>query len=389
MLSSATTPTIKDWRVMDLELDGRLNGAGGGLTEVIGIYTDGGMNQFTVLRVNAHHVHSAFAFNEDLIDFWNNNGNPGHVVWNELAIVDSTTANIVGGGGSYSVYASAHRFSLLGNNFNNSGTGSHTLRILHAQRAVISNNTIAGAGATQHIIKLHARGWADAGVSNPGGVGTFSEKVVLSDNKFQGGIEQWTVALGPQDGGSDERLRDFIVERNWLKPGSTTQVELIVWAVETTIRNNIFDTTGATAGAHQGLVVERRGIEPASNQVRIYNNTFYNADASSNFVAVDLGSQVTNITMKNNLAYSPGDSSAVMRSGSGASGLDATNNSADSDVRTNNPMFASPTSAPADFMLNAGSYAIDTGASVPVFSDFFRLSRPQNVGFDLGAVERP
>jgi hypothetical protein len=37
--------------------------------------------------------------------------------------------------------------------------------------------------------------------------------------------------------------------------------------------------------------------------------------------------------------------------------------------------------------LTVGSYAVNAGTPVPVFSDFFRLSRPQNGVIDLGAME--
>jgi len=69
--------------------------------------------------------------------------------------------------------------------------------------------------------------------------------------------------------------------------------------------------------------------------------------------------------------------------------LDASNNSSTAQVGATSPSFVSGTpSVPANFALNAGSYAINFGASVPVFSDYFRNSRPQGGGFDLGAAEQ-
>lgn len=73
-------------------------------------------------------------------------------------------------------------------------------------------------------IKLHAGPWATAGVANPGGVGTFTERVVIADNKIIGGINPWTISLGPQAEAQDERVRDIIVERNWFTAGSATVV---------------------------------------------------------------------------------------------------------------------------------------------------------------------
>ena len=68
-----------------------------------------------------------------------------------------------------------------------------------------------------------------ASVENPSWptTGTYSEKIVISDNKFIANATSndaaWTVALGPQDNAHDERLRDIIFERNWMTAsGSTT-----------------------------------------------------------------------------------------------------------------------------------------------------------------------
>jgi hypothetical protein len=44
---------------------------------------------------------------------------------------------------------------------------------------------------------------------------------------------------------------------------------------------------------------------------------------------------------------------------------------------------------PQDFQRRAWSYAVDAGAPVPVFSDLFRVIRPQNSLFDMGAAEGP
>ena len=66
----------------------------------------------------------------------------------------------------------------------------------------------------------------------------------------------------------------------------------------------------------------------------------------------------------------------------------ASNNSDDGQLQPG-PTFVNGSgllNTPADFKLNAGSYAINTGFAVPVFSDFFRLSRP-NGAYDLGAKE--
>jgi hypothetical protein len=98
-----------------------------------------------------------------------------------------------------------------------------------------------------------------------------------------------------------------------------------------------------------------------------------------------------NVTVRNNLAYAPLSSSALMFSGTGASGFLESNNSSNAQMKSTLPgWMSSAPSNPADFSLATTSYARDAGATaVPVFSEFFLASRPQNGVIDMGAVEKP
>jgi chitodextrinase len=380
MFSSSTTPTMKDWRIMDLQIDGASR-------STTGIYEDGGVDQVTLLRLDIHHLRWAIGFNDGILDYYNSNGKPGHHVFDQIAVADCTTRNILG---VYSYYGAAKHFALLGNDFNNNGTGSHVVRITYTDTAAISNNTVTGASTTEHNLKLQAMAWTQASVDNPGGVGTYSQSIVISDNKFVGSGEQWSEAIGPEDNAVDERVRQLIFERNWFTGSANNVTMLQIWSKETTIRNNLFDATGM--GSHEPLYVTRRGGsgQMTPTDVWVYNNTFYSSDASNDFTAINLDSVVTNVTIKNNLAYAPNDSSHAFKAGNGASGVVATNNSTNAQVGSTSPGFASATpSVPADFKLNAGSYAINAGATVPVFSDFFLTTRPQNGLFEMGFMERP
>jgi hypothetical protein len=79
-----------------------------------------------------------------------------------------------------------------------------------------------------------------------------------------------------------------------------------------------------------------------------------------------------------------------MVSGTGASGLVATNNLFDNNPAT---LFANATpTTPAHFALTGGSPAIGFGVVVPVHTDFFfngaaPIARPQGGTFDAGASE--
>jgi hypothetical protein len=369
-LSSSSTPGITDWRIMDLEMDGSLNGTGvcsfgppvtGNCSR--GFRAGGGFNQLTLLRLSIHDVHNGATFSSSVLG-------AGHSLWDQLAIVDSSFARAVGGGGGYLTYLGAARLAYLGNTANDSTAAEHVLRVIHLSKGVISNNTLSTPATAKHVIKMHAPGAAS---------GLFTEQGVISDNKLIGANNSWTVSLEPESASYDQRLRNLIVERNWFTAGVGTQVALILSGAEFTIRNNIMDMSGGAA--HTCNTVTQRGIEPAPTAVRFYNNTCY--AGTGDVVATALGTTVTNITVQNNLASAPG--TGTMVSGTGASGLAASNNLFNS---TPAALFANPRpSAPAHFGLTSKSHAIGFGMIVPVHSDFFGMTRQRGRRFDAGAVK--
>lgn len=386
-LSGRTTPGIGDWRVMDFEIDGSSVFS----SDVSGVGASGGFNQFLALRLYIHDIWRGVAAGTSILDWWNNYGSPGHTIFDQWAVVDSTITALPGcnSPGNYNcdwrILLDAARVNIQGNSLDNQDTGgSHVIRSGYVGKGVIANNTLARAGDFQLAIKLHAGPWATAGVANPGGVGTYTEQVVIADNKIIGGINPWTISLGPQDEAQDERVRDIIVERNWFTAGSASQLHMHINSSETTIRNNICDLTGGAY--HTCVSVSRWGITPAPANVRIYNNTFYSGSAGD-FVGVEIGTAAATV-VRNNLASAPLASGPVMISGTGT-GLIQSNN-----LLNNTPsaLFVSATpSVPADFRLKAlPNPARDTGfVSVPVLSDFFLLLRPQGSSLDIGAVEGP
>jgi hypothetical protein len=147
------------------------------------------------------------------------------------------------------------------------------------------------------------------------------------------------------------------------------------------VRNNLFNLTGASG--QTGIVVEQRGIEPPPANVHVYNNTFY-SNSTGSFSPIRF-TEGTGMVAKNNLGYAPLSTSRDMVSGSAV----IANNTSDAGILVS-PGFLDPTPVvPAEFGLGAASPAIDAGAAVPVFSDFFRHDRPQGGALDLGASERP
>lgn len=394
---------------MDLEFDGL------DTVDSIGVGTEGTIKQVLVLNMNIHNINEGVSFNGSILDWLYNAGYTNHSMYDEMAVVGSTITAITDFADGSRLFITANRLSIQGNNLGNFTAGlqgNHVVRIGYAEKGILSNNTLSRAGIPGATIKLHSQAWCQADslpgecltynttppeaysyltTTHPIGIfqnlSGYTERVIISDNKFIGGQGAWTVTLGPQDNNRDERLRDIIFERNWLVSGSATQVAALFWTMDTTVRNNICDMSGGAS--HTCFRVTRRGEEPPPDNVRMYNNTLYSS-STGGFVGVDIGPTATNVSVINNLGSAPSATGPIMINGTGASGLVQSNNSTDFQMKNTFPGWVSATPAvPADFGLTAGSYANNTGASVPVRSDFFRTSRPQNSVIDMGAVERP
>jgi len=418
LFSGSSTPGIKDWRVMDLDFDGMSKSASYGLA------SDGGIDQLTILRMNVHDTHDGFSFASTTLDIANTTVPGGHTIYDQIAIVDSTFTPIYGPGGSgagWSIYAALNNSAILGNSLgntaDNTATGSHIIRIPQGYKLVISNNSFYRAGGL--IIKMHGPIWCAPGSATRsngrcttesssylnselphglgGSTGGYTELNVISDNRVLAGNQAYLMHMGPQDAFNDERVREVIVERNWYQANlSLTRSAIVIGGSEITARNNICDLTGGSNGRYC-VNVKREGPSgsnspaPPSDQVRIYNNTAYSGDANTNFAAALIESGVTNVTVRNKIAYAPSARNSVLiDSTCGVACYTESNNSTDTQVKNTSPLFtATPPVLITDWIPMAGSYAIDGGTGVPVWSDFFRTIRTQSVVIDIGAVEKP
>ncbi len=401
--SSVYTPRFSDWRIMDMVFDG-MNGTH---NSGIGIgSSSGGVTQITLLRLTTRNMTTSFGFGGDLINYWNNQGSSGHTI-DQLFIIDSNS--IAGKNSGNSCYNAGNRLAFMGNNIDGGGigSGSHVTRFTFLNKAVISNNNLSRPGADRHTIKLHAPYWnAKVGVSDPSATAPasngpdmtnysvalngdgYSKQIVISDNKITDYANPWSVTIGPQDKWKDERVRDVIIERNWFVATPASQSLVTIWAADTTVRNNIFSAGSANT---IGVMVTQRGIEPPSTNVRIFNNSFFSAygSPSNPVIPFQIGSTTTNITVTNNLAYTPNSNNAIMIDGKGKSGFTASNNTSKLQLRKTNPRFAAiPANNPASFKPTKNSYAIGAGKPVPVWTDFFLQSRPLG-RIDIGAIEVP
>jgi PKD repeat protein len=366
---SGEEPKFSDWRLMDLDVTGTE------ATRAVGV--GGRARDLSILRLRAVGLGGAVVASESIINFWNHNGSPGHDVIDGLAIQDSEFREVRGGEGHGLLGIAGRRFSLLGNVLRDSIGGEHVMRAFFLDRAVISNNDFGEAPKPRHLLKLHAGRFDRPGI----GQGTYSQEIVISDNLFRGtGGHDWSVAIGPQNGNSDERIRDVIVERNLFSPGTGVHSALVLFASGVTVRDNVFDR-GSSALCISG---GRRGVEPVPSDITIVHNTCYSTATDPILAKFDV--QVPGLRVFNNLVLGPHAATVQVRPEKAEQGG---NVAVKANVASKIP------ANPLDFTPGASSPATD--AALPGHAslwDHFRKQRPVDgngdgkAAPDVGALER-
>jgi len=289
------------------------------------------------------------------------------------------------------VWIGSERLNIMGCIFANSKE-THVVRIYYSYKGVVSHNIISGASyqVTQglHALKFHGPKESLIGsYSETGSAGKpFRSKFNMVANNTFGSSGPWPVSIGPQNGVSDERLSDFIIEKNQVFSDFGTQntkvpsIGLMVEGRYQTIRNNIIDGSNANANNYIGIFVERRGIEPTPLGNYIYNNTIYLTQSASFFRAIQIAESANNTIIRNNFATALNSSSATLINDLSGNAIYDHNllesNPGFVDPQNNNPLLR-------DFRLGATSPAIDAGISVPVFDDFMDQLRAGT--YSLGA----
>lgn len=381
-LSGAATPNISDWRIMDFEFDG-LSGSSS-----LGVAGGGGAQQITLLRLNIHDVKGAVTLSTSVLDFFNNNGDPGHTVYDQIAVVDSNFQRLNQGSGSGGMFFQARRVAALGNFVSDSTGGEHVVRAQYINKGVFFGNDFGFPAVAKHAFTLRADNVGLGGVTAPNN----TAQVMIAGNVFRGGLAAQPVSIQPSATTEDQRISDIILEGNLLLAGPNSQNAIVVAADEVTLRNNSLNLTGATE--YVCMMFQRLGAEPAHSELRIYNNSCYTNDAVAVAMrVVFLRTASNNITIKNNLGYAPNltGPSSMLTNIAGSTGVVSTGNSSDLQIAGTSPLFTNGTgtfSSVADFSLNAGSYAINAGVVVPVFIDQLGAVRPQGAGYDIGATEQ-
>ena len=206
------------------------------------------------------------------------------------------------------------------------------------------------------------------------------------------------VAIAPQSQGSDERIKDVVIERNhFAAKNSTVTVALYLDGFDYTVRNNTFDMSVAGDPANAIAFIAEVGgtISVAPDNLMAYNNSYYTdyAIPGNNVNFLQVNSTATTVDVQNNLAYAPfstnGQTSFMF--GTPKTGSIVANNSTTSQLMTVDPLYSvTPPVNPSDFKPKVGSYAISAGATVPVWTDFFGSPRGAasavGAAYDMGAV---
>jgi len=308
----------------------------------------------------------------------------------EWFVHDSQVVNMLGA--SNNIRVNFVKGSIQGNNVDGSAAGKseHLLRAPISSKVVYAHNRFANAPATKETITIRGN---DPSVTN------FN---IISDNEFICNTYA-CIDFDAAFTGNGAQIDDNIVERNWFRSAGTggfpdKYIDLS-HSERMTIRNNLFEGTADNGGIFVAVVfsVESGWVESNTDLIWIYNNTAYTNQASGdtarfvNLSGSAPSSSRTNTTIRNNIIYAPPANITTYDVWAGT-GLNivASNNSEETVGVSNRefvdnpgPSWASP-SAPANFQITTGSYAIGQGFAVPVWDDFFgniRYGQTNSMGF--------
>ena len=375
-----------DWRVVDLYLDGVSDPSA-----QYGITANGAMCRLTVLRTTFTNLNAGMFNQLSTLDAINASSQLAPV-WSEWIVQDSA----FDGGDTTRFQVAVKNSAFIGNTIANLASG-HALRMVYAQKFIISNNTITGtaSGAAVTVRGLRYTPSERQSISPtmggneytvPAGEASYTQQVVIAENilNASGGTLPFSVhAVTVTD---DVRFRNILAEGNWIVAGSASTNLFSVESSLTTFRNNICDFSAGPTGANLCSTLQQNG-GPVADSIWIYNNSLYStqASASSPVVVFQTSGAQTNIEVKNNAAYSPNntdDETGPVRN-LGTAGITASNNSTKAQMQAaTSPFVDSTPAAPGDY--DAADYAVDGGTAVPVWRDFFQVLRTGT--YDLGAV---
>ena len=349
-----------------------------------------------------------------------------------ISVSGSCDVTSISPSGGVGAFVAMSRGGFMGNYLDSCNLGEQTVRMPYLNTVHVNNNYLARPNQTKNVLKIHCRGYNDISNVSSG----YSEKIVVTANcmDLRGGYSynaaipnngQTAVFVGAcamviGNGGispGGERVRNVIVQNNLThsslgNPKDKTEF-IEANCPNMTLRNNIadfsmgdrvssFSTPYAYASVHFAAVAT--STTEQTSGVRIYNNTLYsnifNAELAT-FVQISyaggVNPEVNDVQIRNNLWYvphhnalSPASTREALGLGLNAAPTNVTSNAYNTDTvagglaKTSPNFVNTPPVLLADWRPNTGSYAIDSGATVPVLKDFNMATRTGT--YDLGAV---
>lgn len=369
----------QDWRLMDLHFEDLTRTAFG----VVSGATD--MQRILLYRLQVDGFQGGLGWT-----FYNDRNEL--LTIDQMVVAECVISNFL----NYGLYVGGERLALLGNNVKNSSS-THVTRVWQAYKSVISHNSFSGSSLSndngRHALKFHGpkeSKLVNVPVKGTSTLGHRTELSIISDNLI-GGSGPWPVTIGPQDGGSDERISDIIFENNKIisqygeQSSRKIQSALVISSSYISVRNNLFDGTGS-GNAYTAVTVRQRGLEPAPKGVLLYNNTVYRFDNNfgNNRIAFNLGSKVVESKVINNLISFPSSSVYTSILDSQSEDFISSNN-----VLVNSDVFIDANNIvplKRNFRLVRTSELISTEVPFGVYSDFDGKIRGQ-ADFTIGAFD--
>jgi hypothetical protein len=366
--SSKIVWTASDWRVVGLRLDGE---GGGGE----GFAPFGYSNHFLALDNDVIGASLAFHVSDLRVS--------SMPLFDTLFIVGNTVTESSG----YGFLGDATRLVMMGNLFDNNQS-EHLVRTGYCQRCIHSNNEYGALGAgLRFTVRAHGNFTTGEGIYTAGTA--YTEKIHIAENR----ILRNHFSIRSSDSSGDARMRDIIVENNYLREGGGGQGSVQTEAGWLTMRNNLLDHTGSTN--RSALTVNRQSNvnvpDTVNDYIEVYNNTAYSSDTASDFrfVVLTTGTGTNHLKVQNNLTYVPGISGAREDfNGNVGTGTIVSHNSDGTGMSTCDPAFAAvPGATLSSWRPSSLTCAVGIGTSVPVWDDFFRELRSVAAGEqDYGAV---
>ena len=373
-----SNPDFGDWRFVGLNFDGVSRAVGSDVFRAMGPFT-----RVTILNNEIRQAEIGVHLPTAVLDAINTSRPFTAPIWSEIFVVGNTIEAV----SSYGFLGGAASMAFMGNLVNdNDHPAGHLVRTGYCKNCVISNNELGPASSGLRLT-VRAFGAFTAGSRTfPAGT-AYTENVVVSENKILG----TGFSIRGVNDTDDSRIRNVIVESNYLLNNGSAAPILATEAGLLTIRNNLFDMTAA--GNYQGvwLSKSRHANIPSdiNRYVSIYNNSAYSPTTTSSifYLVTIMNSSPQDLTIQNNLSYMPALSGTrgAVRGTPGANSK-ISHNTDGTAISISNPGFvATPAVALTDWRpSNTSSGPVDNGTSVPVWSDFFRAARSGT--YDQGAV---